>query len=73
MRTGDEATDVRARIAWLAVVGTFGDLGTSHKWAAPWPDLNAVTKQHSRKALGTVVSLVNARAPRRAEAVSVSN
>ena len=49
------------RITWLAIVGTFGDLGTSHKWTPPWPDLNAATKRFTRKALSTAVSLINAR------------
>lgn len=49
--------------AWLAVVGTHGDLGTAFKWNPPFPDMAATLKLHTRKQLNEVVSLLNA--PRR--------
>ena len=49
--------------AWLCVIGTHGDLGTSLKWDPPFPDMSLTFKQHTKKALNDAVSLLNA--PRR--------
>lgn len=49
--------------AWLAIVGTHGDLGTNLKWLPPFPDMTPTFKQHTKKLLNTIVSLINA--PRR--------
>lgn len=46
----------------LCVVGTMGDLGTAFKWEYPFPDTRGCIKKHTKKALGEVVSLINARA-----------
>ena len=48
---------------WLCVVGTYGDLGNTLKWQAPFPDMAACLKKHTKKTLNDIVSLVNA--PRR--------
>ena len=51
-------------VAWLAVMGTHGDLGTSLKWSDPFPDPTPIFKAGtSRKAINDAVALVNA--PRR--------
>jgi len=55
--------DVRDRCAWLAVVGTHGDLGSTIKWESPFPDMRDTLKRYSKKALNDVVGAVNA--PRR--------
>jgi hypothetical protein len=62
--------DVEAQCAWLAVIGTHGDLGTTLKWESPFPDMKAVFKQHTKKAINDAVSLLNA--PRRTAAYNVS-
>jgi hypothetical protein len=49
--------------AWLAVVGTHGDLGTTLKWQPPFPDMTQTFKTHKKGTLNAVVSLLNA--PRR--------
>lgn len=54
---------VRPLTAWLAIVGTHGDLGTTLKWLPPFPDMTEPFKAHKKKALNDAVSLVNA--PRR--------
>lgn len=52
------------KVAWLGVLGTFGDLGSSVKWHDPFPDMNAAIKQHGGKTkFSQAVSLINA--PRR--------
>ncbi|KAL9090984.1 MAG: hypothetical protein Q9159_001727 [Coniocarpon cinnabarinum] len=51
------------RIAWLAVTGTHGDLGTSLKWRDPFPDPTPIFEKASRSAINEAVSLLNA--PRR--------
>ncbi|KAK9828749.1 hypothetical protein WJX72_001914 [[Myrmecia] bisecta] len=48
---------------WLAILGTFGDLGTAFKWVPPFPDLGAATRKYKRTKLSQAVSLLNA--PRR--------
>ncbi len=49
--------------AYLACIGTHGDLGNTLKWLPPFPDLTPTLKQHTKKAINDAVSLVNA--PRR--------
>ena len=50
--------------AWLMVLGTHGDLGTSLKWDDPFPDPSAIFKTGAtRKAINDAVALINA--PRR--------
>ncbi|KAH9828950.1 DHH phosphoesterase [Rhodofomes roseus] len=53
--------EVRARMEWLCVLGTMGDLGVAHKWERPWPDMSACMKRWTKKVLGEAVALVNAR------------
>lgn len=53
--------EVRERLEWLCVLGTMGDLGVSHKWEAPWPDMSHCAKRWTKKVLGDAVALVNAR------------
>lgn len=54
---------VRDRCAWLAIVGTQGDLGNTIKWEPPFPDMREPLKKYTKKVLGDVVGAVNA--PRR--------
>ncbi|TPX66249.1 hypothetical protein SpCBS45565_g04585 [Spizellomyces sp. 'palustris'] len=55
---------VHSTLAWLAVLGTAGDLGRSHKWVPPFPDLPSVVRgQLTLKTTGELVALLNA--PRR--------
>ncbi|KAF2744321.1 DHH phosphoesterase [Sporormia fimetaria CBS 119925] len=61
---------VRDLLSWLAVLGTHGDLGTSFKWAPPFPDMTSIFKTHTKKAINEAVSLVNA--PRRSAAYNVA-
>ncbi|RMY98612.1 hypothetical protein D0862_07501 [Hortaea werneckii] len=63
--------DVYERCAWLAIVGTYGDLGNQIKWEAPFPDMREILKRHSKKKLGDVVSAVNA--PRRTATYDVKS
>ena len=46
---------------WLAVMGTFGDLGSSVKWQPPLPDMAATLKRHGKQKCTQAVSLINAR------------
>ncbi|KAK3391534.1 hypothetical protein B0T20DRAFT_473092 [Sordaria brevicollis] len=62
--------DIEEQCAWLAVLGTHGDLGTNFKWQPPFPDMSDVLKRHTRKRLNDAVSLINA--PRRTAAYNVS-
>lgn len=55
---------VREQAECLSVIGTMGDLGTAFKWEAPFPDIRDCTKKYTKKALGEVVSLINARESR---------
>ncbi|KAJ3046041.1 hypothetical protein HDV00_003790 [Rhizophlyctis rosea] len=57
-------SDVRKHLAWLAVVGTAGDLGTSFKWEHPFPDLSDAAGKTRGKHISDAVALLNA--PRRA-------
>lgn len=56
-------------LAWLAAVGTTGDLGASLAWKPPFPDMSGVFKTHGKKAIADTVSLLNA--PRRTPAYNV--
>lgn len=49
--------------AYLACIGTHGDLGNTLKWSSPFPNLNPTLKQHTKKAVNDAVVLLNA--PRR--------
>lgn len=49
--------------AYLACIGTHGDLGHTLKWLPPFPDLTPTLKQHTKKVINDAVSLINA--PRR--------
>ncbi|KAM0717280.1 hypothetical protein Q7P37_007132 [Cladosporium fusiforme] len=60
---------IPSQTAWLAIVGTHGDLGTTLKWLPPFPDMSAPLKQHTKKTLNAVVSLINA--PRRTASFDV--
>lgn len=57
--------------AWLAVVGTHGDLGTTLKWQPPFPDMTQTFKTHKKGTLNAVVSLLNA--PRRTPTYDVAS
>lgn len=48
---------------WLCIIGTHGDLGSTLKWSAPFPDMSAPLKLYTKKLLNDIVSRVNA--PRR--------
>jgi hypothetical protein len=61
--------DLEDKVAWLAAMGTHGDLGNSLKWQPPFPDMTATFKKHSKKSINDAVSLVNA--PRRSAAYNV--
>ncbi|KAI7265540.1 DHH family protein [Hortaea werneckii] len=63
--------DVYERCAWLAIVGTYGDLGNQIKWEAPFPDMREILKRHSKKKLSDAVSAVNA--PRRTATYDVKS
>ncbi|KAF1835253.1 hypothetical protein BDW02DRAFT_578972 [Decorospora gaudefroyi] len=63
--------DLSDQISWLAILGTYGDLGTAIKWEPPFPDMTATLKHHSRAAIGNAVTLVNA--PRRSAAYNVED
>ncbi|KAK1783208.1 DHH phosphoesterase [Copromyces sp. CBS 386.78] len=60
---------IEEQCAWLAVLGTHGDLGTNFKWQPPFPDMGNVLKRYTRKRLNDAVSLINA--PRRTAAYNV--
>ena len=50
------------KVAWLGVLGTFGDLGSSVKWDPPFPDMGSAIKHHGGKTkYSQAVSLLNAR------------
>lgn len=57
------------RCAWLCAVGTHGDLGTTLKWAPPFPDMAAAFTRHTKKGINDAVALLNA--PRRTAAYDV--
>jgi hypothetical protein len=49
--------------AFLACIGTHGDLGNTLKWNPPFPDMKEAFKIHTKKSINNAVSLLNA--PRR--------
>lgn len=49
--------------AYLACIGTHGDLGNTLKWSPPFPDMKETFKVHTKKSINDAVSLLNA--PRR--------
>ncbi|EXJ57508.1 hypothetical protein A1O7_07856 [Cladophialophora yegresii CBS 114405] len=49
--------------AYLACIGTHGDLGNTLKWSPPFPDMKETFKTYTKKSVNDAVSLVNA--PRR--------
>ncbi|PZD02357.1 glycosyl hydrolase family 85 protein [Pyrenophora tritici-repentis] len=63
--------DLSDKISWLAALGTHGDLGTTIKWEPPFPDMAAMFKHHTKKAINDAVTLVNA--PRRSAAYNVED
>lgn len=50
-------------LAWLAAVGTHGDLGNTLQWVPPFPDMTATFRVNNKKSINDAVSLLNA--PRR--------
>ncbi|KAI9717587.1 MAG: hypothetical protein M1828_007148 [Chrysothrix sp. TS-e1954] len=57
--------------AWLAALGTFGDLGNTLEWSLPLPDMSHVFSAYSKKTITDAVPLVNA--PRRTADYNVKN
>ncbi|KIV79824.1 hypothetical protein PV11_07371 [Exophiala sideris] len=57
------AEGIESSCAYLACIGTHGDLGNTLKWAPPFPDMKEAFKIHTKKSINDAVSLVNA--PRR--------
>jgi nanoRNase/pAp phosphatase (c-di-AMP/oligoRNAs hydrolase) len=55
--------DVATSCAYLACIGTHGDLGNTLKWNPPFPDMTATFKTYTKKSINDAVSLINA--PRR--------
>jgi nanoRNase/pAp phosphatase (c-di-AMP/oligoRNAs hydrolase) len=49
--------------AFLACIGTHGDLGNTLKWNPPFPDMKETFKAYTKKSINYAVSLLNA--PRR--------
>lgn len=49
--------------AYLACIGTHGDLGNTLKWSSPFPDMSETFKTYTKKSINDAVSLLNA--PRR--------
>lgn len=49
--------------AYLACIGTHGDLGNTLKWNPPFPDMKETFKTYTKKSINDAVSLLNA--PRR--------
>lgn len=54
---------------WLCAMGTHGDLGNTFKWEPPFPDMKAMFKTYTKKAINDAVSLINA--PRRTATYNV--
>lgn len=55
--------DIASACAYLACIGTHGDLGNTLKWSPPFPDMTETFKVYTKKSINDAVSLVNA--PRR--------
>ena len=54
---------IESSCAYLACIGTHGDLGNTLKWNPPFPDMKETFKTYTKKSINAAVSLVNA--PRR--------
>ncbi|KAF2203021.1 DHH phosphoesterase [Delitschia confertaspora ATCC 74209] len=65
------ALEIEEKIAWIAALGTHGDLGNSLKWKPPFPDMKDTFKRHPKKAINDAVALINA--PRRSAAYDVQS
>ncbi|EXJ67686.1 uncharacterized protein A1O5_09032 [Cladophialophora psammophila CBS 110553] len=57
------APDITSSCAYLACIGTHGDLGNTLKWSPPFPDMKETFKAFTKKSINDATSLVNA--PRR--------
>ncbi|RDX44798.1 DHH phosphoesterase [Lentinus brumalis] len=57
---GEKDRKVKQRLDWLCAMGTMGDLGTSFKWEAPFPDMRECFKRWTKKTLGEAIALLNA-------------
>ncbi|EXJ86821.1 hypothetical protein A1O3_03775 [Capronia epimyces CBS 606.96] len=57
------APEIASSGAYLACIGTHGDLGNTLKWAPPFPDMKDTFKMYTKKSINDAVSLINA--PRR--------
>jgi nanoRNase/pAp phosphatase (c-di-AMP/oligoRNAs hydrolase) len=57
------APEISSDCAYLACIGTHGDLGNTLKWSPPFPDMKETFKLYTKKSINDAVSLVNA--PRR--------
>ncbi|EXJ87871.1 hypothetical protein A1O1_04798 [Capronia coronata CBS 617.96] len=57
------APEIASSCAYLACIGTHGDLGNTLKWAPPFPDMKDTFKIYTKKSINDAVSLINA--PRR--------
>lgn len=57
------SNDLGTDCAYLACIGTHGDLGNTLKWNPPFPDMTETFKSHTKKSINDAVSLINA--PRR--------
>lgn len=55
--------DLATDCAYLACIGTHGDLGNTLKWRPPFPDMSETFKTYTKKSINDAVSLINA--PRR--------
>lgn len=55
--------EIASACAYLACIGTHGDLGNTLKWSPPFPDMTETFKVYTKKSVNDAVSLVNA--PRR--------
>lgn len=55
--------DIASECGYLCAIGTHGDLGNTLKWNPPFPDMAETFKKHTKKAIDTAVSYINA--PRR--------
>ena len=54
---------IESSCAFLACIGTHGDLGNTLKWNPPFPDMKETFKTYTKKSINDAVSLLNA--PRR--------
>lgn len=57
------ADNIASSCAYLACIGTHGDLGNTLKWSPPFPDMTETFKIYTKKSINDAVSLINA--PRR--------